>query len=547
MTGIIEHSMAVALQILLFGGLFGFVLVQNKVLSYLFFVIIAAISYAMAWILSLSFLEWGAGVLLPVCLVGSGVYLATRSQVATNARNSVRVALFAVGKKVKYITNINRGVGIFGASGAGKSESVIYQILTWFSKVKRPGIINDYKDYELTEIAYPLFQNTGIPFHIFALHDVSRSVRINPVHPSYIQTEADVNGLVKVLMLNLSGEVSDDTAVFFRGGAESLMAGVIWRLKESYPQYCTLPHVLSILLNYDNLHLPRRPFGKLVQFLQEDLRATMLASTFLTGLGSEKQTASLFATLAESLRTLVSPEVFYLLSGNDIDLAINANDNQRVISFVNHPGAQESIISAINATIIATCMTRMAERDREDSFVLLDEAPTIKINGLARRIATLRSYGVAFIYCMQDKIQGVAQWGGKDYHVKEILTNLSTQFFGKVNDPDTAQYYEKFFEIIKKEQRSYSSRDGILTSGDRRMTRSKKDEAKIRAFEFYKFVEGEFVMLNNGKDDHFRFHYERPPKTMPPPVRLVTPTELQRHYIQILNEAKDLFSNYLTN
>jgi len=544
MIGIIEHSMLITFQIVLFGSVFGVLLIRNQGLSYFFIAIISVVSYAIAWLFSLDLLSWFLGVLIPVCLVGYGIYLVKHSSVVSDLNNNVRVTLLATGRRVKHITNINRGVGIFGASGAGKSESVIYQILKWCAQTKRPGIINDYKNYELTEIAYPLFLETGIPFHVFALHDVSRSVRINPINPAYIQTESEVNGLVKVLMLNLSGEVSDDTAMFFRGGAESLMAGVIWRLREAYPQYCTLPHVLSILLNYENLHLPRKPFGKLVNFLQEDIRAAMLASTFLTGLGSEKQTASLFATLAESLRTLVSPEVFYLLSGNDIDLEINKKDNQRLISFVNHPGAQESIISAINATIIATCMTRMAERNRPDSFVLLDEAPTIKINELAKRIATLRSYCVAFIYCVQDKIQGVAQWGGKEYHIKQILTNLSTQFFGKVNDPETAGYYEKFFEIIKKEQRSYSSRDGLLVSGDRRTTRSKKEEAKIRAFEFFKFVEGEFVMFTNGKDDHFRFHYEAPEKLMPPPVRLVTPTELQRHYYQILNETKDLFANY---
>jgi hypothetical protein len=32
---------------------------------------------------------------------------------------------------------------------------------------------------------------------------------------------------------------------------------------------------------------------------------------------------------------------------------------------------------------------------------------------------------------------------------KAILSNLSYQFFGKVNELDTAKYYERFFEIAK--------------------------------------------------------------------------------------------------
>lgn len=57
--------------------------------------------------------------------------------------------------------------------------------------------------------------------------------------------------------------------------------------------------------------------------------------------------------------------------------------------------------------------------------------------------ATLRSYDVATIYVMQDKIQNDMLYGEKVS--KAILSNLSYQFFGKVNDQDTAKYYERFF------------------------------------------------------------------------------------------------------
>ena len=61
--------------------------------------------------------------------------------------------------------------------------------------------------------------------------------------------------------------------------------------------------------------------------------------------------------------------------------------------------------------------------------------------------ATLRSYGIVTLYVLQDKIQNDMLYGEKAS--KAILGNLSYQFFGKVNNPDTSKYYERFFEIVK--------------------------------------------------------------------------------------------------
>ena len=56
------------------------------------------------------------------------------------------------------IENIKRGASVIGAAGSGKTESVIYNFLKHFSEHQFYGILDDYKDFELTEIAYPLFK-----------------------------------------------------------------------------------------------------------------------------------------------------------------------------------------------------------------------------------------------------------------------------------------------------------------------------------------------------------------------------------------------------
>ncbi len=135
-----------------------------------------------------------------------------------------------------------------------------------------------------------------------------------------------------------------------------------------------------------------------------------------------------------------------VLSAEDVPLNINSPDNPAIISIVNNP-KKDASLSPVIAAIMHTVTKQMSERDKKPSFVLLEEAPTIRLSNMHRIPATLRSYDIATVYVMQDKVQNDMLYGEKAS--KAILSNLSYQFFGKVNDPDTAKYYERFFEIVK--------------------------------------------------------------------------------------------------
>jgi len=67
----------------------------------------------------------------------------------------------------------------------------------------------------------------------------------------------------------------------------------------------------------------------------------------------------------------------------------------------------------------------------------MEEALTIRLLNMHRVPATLRSHNIATIYVMQDKIQNDMRYG--DRASKAILSNLSYQFFWKVNYSDTAK------------------------------------------------------------------------------------------------------------
>ncbi len=55
----------------------------------------------------------------------------------------------------------------------------------------------------------------------------------------------------------------------------------------------------------------------------------------------------------------------------------------------------------------------MSVRNSKPSFLLMEEAPTLRLLNMHRIPATLRSYDIATIYVMQDKIQNDMMYGDK--------------------------------------------------------------------------------------------------------------------------------------
>lgn len=413
-----------------------------------------------------------------------------------------QVPLQGVKGKTYWIDNINKGVAVFGASGSGKSVSVIQGLLEHMAKFKYSCIIHDYKDFELTEIAGTIFATAEIPFNVFAAHTPLYSVRVNPIDKRYIHNEIELRSMVKNMFLNLHGDGKNNADPFWRDAAESIIIGMIWRMRQDFQELCNLPFIVCILLQIKALQQGSSMYGNLVEFLSESDEASMKASSFLVAANSEKTASSVYSTLATMLQAFDAPNVLYLLSKDDYCLDITHGEPM-ALAVVNHD--KTAIVqSPINAMII-DIMMNLIDRQSHVTGIVLDEAPRIKLENLESKVSTLRSYGVAFIYAMQDLIQGELQWGGKDMFVRSVTSNLSTQFFGKINEARTGEYYEKFFEFIKTAQFSYSSSRSIFQNGKQSVNKSYKEQRKVRGVEFMRLKQGEFVMFSEGIDTRFRF------------------------------------------
>lgn len=429
------------------------------------------------------------------------------------------------------IQNLKRGVSITGAAGSGKTESVVYNFLKHLSRNNFCGIIHDYKNFELTEIAYPLFKNSELPFKIISFDPVYH--KVNPIAPQYLPDEESVNEIARVLMENLleqKEQYASGTTRFFNDAVEGILCGMIWNLKTHHPELCTLPHLIALYQRMNS--------DQLIEFLSSDITSRAMADAFISGIDSERQTAAVKSTMANAFKKITTRKIFFCLSGHDISLDLNNPQNPAVVTIVNNP-KNESAYSPVIAMILHTVIKQMSVRDRNSAFILMEEAPTIRLLHMHRIPATLRSYDIVTLYILQDKVQNDLLYGEKAS--KAILANLSYQFFGKVNDPVTAAYYEKFFELVKRDTVSISKGEGL--NFDTRITKTKREVSKLRADLFFRLKPGEFVAYADGKEKKVRFKYPKIQKGLPEKFNHYSKDEIDARFKDIYIDVEELLKS----
>lgn len=483
-----------------------------------------------SWYLVSSY--FGIYILIPSLVVNLLLYVYFNIKVSNLSIKDIYMVHFKTDKRDFKIANIKRGASVIGSAGSGKTESVLYNFLQHFAKCNFCGVMHDYKDFELTEIAYPLFKKANIEFYPIALGDIDYSFKVNPIAPIYMKNEEDVNEISKVLLQNLLEKTDSHSSAgatkFFDDASEGIIGGLIWKLKTDYPQFCTLPHLILLFSNSS--------IEQLSDFLESNPISKVMADAFIKGKVSEKQTAAVLSTLSNGFKKITTRKIFMVLSDDEVSLNINNSENKAVVSIINNP-KYDSAYSPLIATIMHTITKQMSLRGQEPSFLMMEEAPTIRLLNMHRIPATLRAYNVCTIYVMQDKIQNDMLYGDKAS--KAILSNLSYQFFGKVNDPDTAKYYERFFEIIKSKTKSVNTSYNL--NFDTRVTTGEKEIAKIRAFEFFKLKQGEFITFSDGQEKKVQFALQNIVKQKPELIYHYSDEELQENYDRIVREVSSIF------
>lgn len=354
------------------------------------------------------------------------------------------------------ISNIFRGFIVCGGAGSGKSKSIFYPLISQLIKKDFCGVLYDFKSPELSEFANACFTDknkTSIKFLDFK--NLQNSEKVNPLSPKYVTKQSIAFELATTLINNLLPE-SIKQKDYWTRSCVSVTAGAIWYLRKKHPTFSTLPHLIAMILSF--------PSDLLIEKLSSDNETAGMISSLKEAYENkaESQIAGVVGTLKNAIAQLNLPEIFYLLSSDDVNLDINNKENPIFLCIGNDSTLSATYAPAISL-IISACVNVMNQPNKHKSAIILDEAPTIYIPGIEQIPATARSNKIATIFGLQDISQLTQKYGEDKTQV--LLSNLGNQFYGRTVNQKSANIICSLFGKHDVKQRTKSRSTGSSIKG----------------------------------------------------------------------------------
>ncbi len=449
---------------------------------------------------------------------------------------------FSTKSGIIQLGNPYRGIYIQGGAGSGKSGSIFEPIIKQISDQEYTGILYDFKSPELTDKVRGSYYGKDVKFRNVDFKNPHQSDRINPIAPHYLTKSVIAIEYSQALVNNLIPE-SIKKADFWSNNTKMILAGVIWWLKEEHPEYCTLPHAISLLLHTN--------IKSLLEKISQNYESGGMVASLRQSVENEaqNQVSGILSTIQTAVAPLNAKDVFWILSKNEVDLNLNSPENPAFLCLGNDSTLPQ-VYAPIISLIISVGMRQMNRPGQQKSVVLLDEAPTIYIPNIEQIPATARSNKIATIFGVQDFSQLVDNYGEDKAQI--IISNLGNQFFGRVTNGRTAEMVKTLFS---KEDRTFiSANTGSGTSGALIHTQSNASSGKseniqerdrVKVSDLINLNPGEFYgIIAEGKPKEFlktQFleDFADPIQSDKIPV---TDKEMQDNYFRIIEEAKALVS-----
>jgi hypothetical protein len=235
------------------------------------------------------------------------------------------------------LINLARGLLVAGSPGSGKSFFVIRHIISQSLAKQHTMLVYDFKFPDLSLIAYNHWLKNKHRFKVqpqfYAINfdDLSRSNRCNPLDPEAMSDITDATESARTILLGLNREWIKKQGDFFVESPINLVTAVIWYLRKyRNGQYCTLPHVIEFLqLDYNSLFT----------LLRLESEVEVLINPFINAYLNDvmEQLEGQIASAKIALARLSSPQLYYVMSGNDFKLDINNPDAPKILCIGNNP------------------------------------------------------------------------------------------------------------------------------------------------------------------------------------------------------------------
>lgn len=372
---------------------------------------------------------------------------------------------FSTQEGIIRLYNIFRGIFICGGPGSGKSKSLIEPIIQQAASANFTGILYDRKFPTLAVEVAGAYRDSSVSTYYVNFTDLTRSHRINPISPNLLTNASYAREAAVTTIGNLDYKASQKRDIWIQT-AEALLTGSIWYLRNNYPEHCTLPHASSLIIEAH----PKA----LLELLNKDEEVRGLIAAITSSQDSEKTLASIFTTVQSYLGVLNTPEIFWVMSGDDVPFDLN-DPLKPSFLVVGNDDDLPATYSPLISLIIATATKRMNKPNKLPSIVILDEAPTLFIPNFQELPATARANQVATVYAVQDISQMEGQLGPQQSEM--LLGNLSNQFYGRSTNPKTLQ---RITTLFGKHDVEYQSTSAGRSSGDRSSSSSQNISTSVQ-------------------------------------------------------------------
>src|SRR5919202_1065867 len=147
----------------------------------------------------------------------------------------------------------------------------------------------------------------------------------------------------------------------------------------------------------------QKPYQKLFPVLNTLPEIEVLINPFITAYENDamEQLEGQVASAKIGMARLSSPQLYWVLSGNDFTLDINNPKAPKLVCMGNNPEKQQ-IYGAVLSLYVSRLVRQVNKKDKLPCSLVFDEFPTIFFNHMDAVIATARSNKVATVLAMQD-------------------------------------------------------------------------------------------------------------------------------------------------
>ena len=359
------------------------------------------------------------------------------------------------------IVNIFRACMVIGTPGSGKSYAIVNSYIRQLIAKGFAIYIYDYKFDDLSTIAYnSLLKNMDKyevkpRFYVINFDDPRRSHRCNPINPEFMTDISDAYEASYTIMLNLNRTWIEKQGDFFVESPIILLAAIIWYLK-IYKNgiYCTFPHAVELL---------NKPYSDLFTILTSYPELENYLSPFMDAWkgNAQDQLQGQIASAKIPLTRMISPQLYWVMTGNDFSLDINNPKEPKLLCVGNNPDRQ-NIYSAALGLYNSRIVKLINKKKQLKCAVIIDELPTIYFRGLDNLIATARSNKVGVLLGFQDFSQLTRDYGEKESKV--IQNTVGNIFSGQVIGETAKTLSERFGKVLQQRQSVSINRQDVSTS-----------------------------------------------------------------------------------